>query len=140
VRYLDRIEHIMSMASEKRAPQRQVHVLLTLHNGERSFGMSLAQRSSAIGPKYTVVSSVFANSPADRAGVRTGEFDHRAGHSPVLTVQLTDQTWRIWCIALAAGYVVRSINDKPTNGLTVAQVASHFRNASQVRGGEAIRA
>lgn len=30
------------------------------------------------------------------------------------------------------GYVVRCINDKPMNGLTVAQVASHFRNASQV--------
>ncbi|KAG6962736.1 hypothetical protein JG687_00006980 [Phytophthora cactorum] len=80
--------------------QRQIQVLLTLHDGERSFGMSLAQKSPALGPKYTVVSSVFANSPADRAGIRKG-------------------------------YVVRCINDKPVGGLTVAQVANHFRNVGQ---------
>ncbi|ETI36934.1 hypothetical protein L917_16294 [Phytophthora nicotianae] len=82
--------------------QHQIQVMLTLHDGERSFGMSLAQKSPALGPKYTVVSSVFANSPADRAGVRKG-------------------------------YVVRSINDKPVGGLTVAQVANHFRNVGQAR-------
>ncbi|TDH73508.1 hypothetical protein CCR75_003719 [Bremia lactucae] len=54
------------------APKRQIQVLLTLHDGERSFGMSLAQKSVALGNPYTVVSSVFANSPADRAGVRKG--------------------------------------------------------------------
>ncbi|OWZ17703.1 hypothetical protein PHMEG_0008321 [Phytophthora megakarya] len=81
---------------------RQIHVQLTLHDGERSFGMSLAQRSSVLGPKYTVVSSVFANSPADRAGVRKG-------------------------------YVVRYIDDKPMGGLTVAQVANHFRNVAQAK-------
>ncbi|KAF4043387.1 PDZ domain-containing protein 6 [Phytophthora infestans] len=88
------------MASKSQ--QRQIQVLLTLHDGERSFGMSLAQKSPALGPKYTVVSSVFANSPADRAGVRKG-------------------------------YVLRSINDKPVGGLTVAQVANHFRNVGQAR-------
>ncbi|KAG2863544.1 hypothetical protein PC129_g5048 [Phytophthora cactorum] len=82
--------------------QRQIQVLLTLHDGERSFGMSLAQKSPALGPKYTVVSSVFANSPADRAGIRKG-------------------------------YVVRCINDKPVGGLTVAQVANHFRNVGQAK-------
>ncbi|POM71211.1 hypothetical protein PHPALM_12244 [Phytophthora palmivora] len=81
---------------------REIHVLLKLHDGERSFGMSLAQRSPTLGPKYTVVSSVFANSPADRAGVRKG-------------------------------YVVRCINDKPMGGLTVAQVANHFRNVGQAK-------
>ncbi|POM70503.1 Hypothetical protein PHPALM_13044 [Phytophthora palmivora] len=81
---------------------REIHVLLKLHDGERSFGMSLAQRSPTLGPKYTVVSSVFANSPADRAGVRKG-------------------------------YVVRCINDKPMAGLTVAQVANHFRNVGQAK-------
>lgn len=62
------------MASEGQgaAASRQIQVLLTLHDGERSFGMSLAQKSPPLGPKYTVVSSVFANSPADRAGVRKG--------------------------------------------------------------------
>ncbi|KAE9024863.1 hypothetical protein PR002_g11346 [Phytophthora rubi] len=84
------------------ASSRQIHVLLTLLDGERSFGMSLAQKTPPLGASYTVVSSVFANSPADRAGVRKG-------------------------------YVVRCINDKPMNGLTVAQVASHFRNASQAK-------
>uniref|UniRef100_H3GSI2 PDZ domain-containing protein n=1 Tax=Phytophthora ramorum TaxID=164328 RepID=H3GSI2_PHYRM len=59
------------VASESRG-ERQIHVLLTLLDGERSFGMSLAQKSPALGPKYTVVSSVFANSPAARAGVRQG--------------------------------------------------------------------
>lgn len=54
------------------ALHRQIQVLLTLHDGEHSFGMSLAQKSPAFGAKYTVVSSVFANSPADRAGVRKG--------------------------------------------------------------------
>ncbi|KAG7376340.1 hypothetical protein PHYPSEUDO_013715 [Phytophthora pseudosyringae] len=81
---------------------RQIQVLLTLHDGERSFGMSLAQKSPALGAKYTVVSSVFANSPADRAGVRKG-------------------------------FVVRCINDKPMGGLTVAQVANHFRNVGEAR-------
>ncbi|KAG6578021.1 Ubiquitin-associated/translation elongation factor EF1B, N-terminal, eukaryote [Phytophthora cinnamomi] len=90
------------MTSSMAAASRQIQVLLTLLDGERSFGMSLAQKSPALGPKYTVVSSVFANSPADRAGVRKG-------------------------------YVVRCINDRPMNGLTVAQVANHFRNASQAK-------
>ncbi|EGZ25732.1 hypothetical protein PHYSODRAFT_312054 [Phytophthora sojae] len=92
------------MASEGQgaAASRQIQVLLTLHDGERSFGMSLAQKSPPLGPKYTVVSSVFANSPADRAGVRKG-------------------------------YVVRFINDRPMNGLTVAQVANNFRNAAQAK-------
>lgn len=54
------------------ASSRQIHVLLTLLDGERSFGMSLAQKTPPLGSSYTVVSSVFANSPADRAGVRKG--------------------------------------------------------------------
>ena len=60
-----------AMASRALVPG-QLHVLLTLRDGERSFGMSLVQKTSALGLKYTVVSSVFANSPAHRAGVRTG--------------------------------------------------------------------
>uniref|UniRef100_A0AAV1TY14 PDZ domain-containing protein n=1 Tax=Peronospora matthiolae TaxID=2874970 RepID=A0AAV1TY14_9STRA len=80
----------------------QVHVMLTLRDGERSFGMSLAQKTSGLGLKYTVVSSVFVNSPAYRAGVRTG-------------------------------YVVRRINEEPMGGLSVAQVASRFRNVGQAR-------
>ncbi|CEG40278.1 Ubiquitin-associated/translation elongation factor EF1B, N-terminal, eukaryote [Plasmopara halstedii] len=83
-------------------PHRQLHVLLTLLDGEHSFGMSLAQKCSVLGLKYTVVSSVFANSPADRAGVRKG-------------------------------YVLRSVNDTPVGGLTVAQVANYFRNVGQTR-------
>ncbi|CAI5742510.1 unnamed protein product [Peronospora destructor] len=93
-------------SNEPRVPSsarhRQLQVLLTLHDGERSFGMSLAQKTPTLGAKYTVVSSVFAKSPADRAGVRKG-------------------------------YVVRRINDEPMSGLTVAQVANHFRNVGRAR-------
>ncbi|GMF44774.1 unnamed protein product [Phytophthora fragariaefolia] len=121
---------------------RQVQVLLTLLDGERSFGMSLAQKSPAVGTKYTVVSSVFANSPADRAGVRKGS-DRSAldlcalwhcGLAAGVAGHGTDVY--LFCLVVvalaAAGYVVRYINDKPMNGLTVAQVANHFRNESRV--------
>ena len=34
---------------------------------------------------------------------------------------------------LAVGYVVRRMNEEPMGGLSVAQVASRFRNVGQVR-------
>ncbi|CAH0480372.1 unnamed protein product [Peronospora belbahrii] len=87
-----------SVIVHKKTSSREIQVLLTLYDGERSFGMSLAQKTPTFGLKYTVVSSVFAKSPADRAG-----------------------------------YIVRYINDKPMGGLTVAEVANHFRNVVQAR-------
>ncbi|CAI5701997.1 unnamed protein product [Peronospora effusa] len=65
------------------APHHKLQVLLTLHDGERSFGMSLAQKTSTFGAKYTVVSSVFAKSPADRAGVRKGYVVRQINDEPM---------------------------------------------------------
>lgn len=45
------------------------------------------------------------------------------------SVQYTESSFRC-CVV--AGYVVRCINDEPMGGLTVAQVANHFRNVGQV--------
>ncbi|KAK1935155.1 hypothetical protein P3T76_010921 [Phytophthora citrophthora] len=92
------------------ASQRQLNVHLTLLNGERSFGMSLAQRRTAFGDRYTVVSSVFANSPAARAGICKGYAVRYINEKPMGGLTVAD--------------VARNFRNVPQVNITLEIVAS----------------
>ncbi|KAI9922437.1 hypothetical protein PsorP6_000627 [Peronosclerospora sorghi] len=113
-----------STPNDAAAPSRPLDVLLTLNDDEKSFGMSLAQVTSSGGVKWTVISSVFANSAADRAGVCKGFFGS-------CSVECSNRSCVPWMESV--GYVVRCINDVAMEDKPVAYVASHFRKVRQAK-------